>query len=736
MAFVPVDLNNIQLDAPSSAQGGGFVPVDINAIKFDAPESQAPMPSVGRTALDQGMQGATFGFADEAQDALGAAGAYLYEAAADAPTRVKNAYRGLTDQPQLPLKYADTGFSDIYKDARGASQARLQNQVEQRPALSIASNLAGGLITGGAGASTKAGAAIANSLGTGGTLARIGKGALSGAATGALYGTGTAKDGERASGAVEGALYGAVGGAAVPAITGAVKSAATGVGNIGRGVVARGAEQLDDSVRSMKGNASQAYQAMRDAGAFFKPETTQKVLSGIQKNIEADGILNKGLHGKAIGVLDDMKEAVQSGQFGIEQLDQWRQLFKEVAGNYADPSNARKATIAIRAIDDAVEGLNPESLSGGGEQAINALKQARTSYAQARRFETISDIVKKSDGDANVLKRELTKLANDPRKTRGFNKDELTALKDAARQTTGEGIMKMVGKFGIDLGSGRSIGNTALPVIGGLATQSPVLPAVGTAARQTQKYLARGKAENLLRTIESGAGAAAKPSDIGRALTGASATQSGIAPNVANKSIDAANQAMPIDSMMIAPDMNIPQAVSNNAGAMMLSGAAMDNAARAELPDPTSEYLRKLAAIESGGNDNAKNPNSSASGRGQFIDSTWNYMVSKYGKDYGLTRKGRNNPEQADIASALYAKENSDALANKIGREPEPQELYMAHFLGAGGAGKLLTANPQAKAAQLLPRAAKSNQSVFFKNGKPLTVAQVYENITNKWKDA
>jgi len=87
----------------------------------------------------------------------------------------------------------------------------------------------------------------------------------------------------------------------------------------------------------------------------------------------------------------------------------------------------------------------------------------------------------------------------------------MDALKTAAKQTTGEGILKALGKFGFDIGSSRGIGNTALPTIGGIAaglgagTGAGVLvPVAGTAARQGQKLLAFGKAEELLKVIEQG----------------------------------------------------------------------------------------------------------------------------------------------------------------------------------------------------------------------------------------
>ena len=452
-------------------------------------EQQKPEQGTGRTALEQGLQGATFGFADELTDRLGAGIASL-------ATGEK--------------------YGDLLKEARGMSKERMAQQMEQNPATSIASNIGGALLTGGAGATTKAGTAAANMLRTGGTAARIGKGALAGAASGGLYGAGTSDEGKRLEGAGQGAVAGFALGGAIPAVGAAVKSATTGTKNIIAGAGARSVEQLDDASNALRQASKNSYDQMRQAGAIFKPQSTSGIVSKIDNTLTSDGILNKGLHGKTMSVLDDMRDASKTGDFGLEKLDQWRQLLGEVVTDGTDKikgvsSDARKAQLAIRAIDDAVDKLGANDLTQGSANAFNALKAGRQEWSKARRFESVANIVKKADGDANYLKRELKKFADDPRKTRGWNPDELNALKEASRLTTGEGILKMLGKFGFDLGNSR-IGSGVGAVVGSLgagATTGGVgavaAPILGTAARSGQKALARGKAETLLNVIEGAA---------------------------------------------------------------------------------------------------------------------------------------------------------------------------------------------------------------------------------------
>lgn len=98
----------------------------------------------------------------------------------------------------------------------------------------------------------------------------------------------------------------------------------------------------------------------------------------------------------------------------------------------------------------------------------------------------------------------MQNFVNNPKNLRGFSDAEKSALKNASRNSTGEGLLKAVGKFGFDLGSGRNIGNAALPVgsilVGG--GTGGMLATVGTVARQAQKLSARGKVEDVLKLIQ------------------------------------------------------------------------------------------------------------------------------------------------------------------------------------------------------------------------------------------
>lgn len=122
--------------------------------------------------------------------------------------------------------------------------------------------------------------------------------------------------------------------------------------------------------------------------------------------------------------------------------------------------------------------------------------------------------------------------------------------------------------------------------------------------------------------------------------------------------------------------------------------AAIARAAERHGVDPGA--LEVIASLESSFDPSAQNPNSSAGGLFQFIDST--------AQAYGL--QNRFDPDQASDAAARLARDNINALAGALGRQPSVGEIYLAHQQGAQGAIDLLSAPPTALASSVVGREA------------------------------
>lgn len=173
-------------------------------------------------------------------------------------------------------------------------------------------------------------------------------------------------------------------------------------------------------------------------------------------------------------------------------------------------------------------------------------------------------------------------------------------------------------------------------------------------------------------------------------------------------------------------------------------------------------YLLQQAAAESSFNPEAKAKTSSATGLFQFLDSTWLDMVKKHGDKHGLSNFAaqidnngkiadpavkqeilelRKDPKTASLLAAEFAADNKSTLLNKLAISEEEigaVELYLAHFMGAGGASTFLNQmqnNPLAQASDIFPQAAKANKNVFFDKdtGQPRTLAGIYDFFAQKF---
>ena len=169
-------------------------------------------------------------------------------------------------------------------------------------------------------------------------------------------------------------------------------------------------------------------------------------------------------------------------------------------------------------------------------------------------------------------------------------------------------------------------------------------------------------------------------------------------------------------------------------------------------------FLLRTAKRESGLNSGAHAPTSSAAGLFQFVEQTWMATLKRHGSAHGYARYAaliqqgadgrysvpggaeakkavmdlRYDPGAASTMAGELVSDHASYLRGRTGREPTGGELYAAHFLGVQGSARLIDAarsTPGAAAASLFPEAARANRNVFFKDGRPVSVAELYNNL-------
>lgn len=177
------------------------------------------------------------------------------------------------------------------------------------------------------------------------------------------------------------------------------------------------------------------------------------------------------------------------------------------------------------------------------------------------------------------------------------------------------------------------------------------------------------------------------------------------------------------------------------------------------------DYLMDQAQLESGMRPDARARTSSATGLYQFTKQTWLATVKRHGPAHGLewasaaiAQKGdgsfsvtdptlrhqilelRTHPETAAVMAAELASDNGDYLQARFKGNPDSVDLYLAHFLGAKGAGDFLNAmqaDPHQAAAPLFPSAAAANQTIFYRpDGAARSLSEIRNGFSAKLASA
>ena len=166
------------------------------------------------------------------------------------------------------------------------------------------------------------------------------------------------------------------------------------------------------------------------------------------------------------------------------------------------------------------------------------------------------------------------------------------------------------------------------------------------------------------------------------------------------------------------------------------------------------DYLVNTAKRESSFRTGAKSSSSSAAGLFQFIEGTWLKVVKEDGDRLGLGNVAKNirrsssgkyyvpdrgqrreilalrhDEKTSALVAAAYTEQNERYVRGRIGRTPSDGELYLAHFLGPGSAAKMINLaerQPDSPASRHFPSAARSNKSIFYKNGQSRSLSEVH----------
>lgn len=284
----------------------------------------------------------------------------------------------------------------------------------------------------------------------------------------------------------------------------------TGGATLARGFTARTGEQATEDAGQIFKTGSQSFKDARQSGDYIQAPAMKAMVKDANEAVKGLGELDPELHSATLGRLTKLDTMAKENPAGvsIEQLHNQRQLLNEVIDNNSPlgkPNGDAKRVLAIRnVLDDHLE-----QAAANGSTGSEALQSGLQTWAAANRASKLAQLITKADGDPNKIKQAFGNFATNRAgaNLKGYSAAEKAAILKAGRNSTGEKLLKGMGKFGYDIGGSRGGGNTVLPsleLLGGYFHPGLAGLAVGgTLARSAQKLIARAKAEDAFRAVES-----------------------------------------------------------------------------------------------------------------------------------------------------------------------------------------------------------------------------------------
>lgn len=176
----------------------------------------------------------------------------------------------------------------------------------------------------------------------------------------------------------------------------------------------------------------------------------------------------------------------------------------------------------------------------------------------------------------------------------------------------------------------------------------------------------------------------------------------------------------------------------------------------------SSEYLTKVARLESGLITDAEKRDAMKAGLFLIDSETWVALIEEFGGSYGVGGYAhdikctsaddcvigsdsrakdilalRTDAVTATFMAAELTRKNRLVLESQLARNVNSQELYLAHRMGADESITFINAleeDPYVTASDLLPETARRNTELFFGPlGSQRTVNTINELLTAKW---
>lgn len=261
-------------------------------------------------------------------------------------------------------------------------------------------------------------------------------------------------------------------------------------------------------IDELKDQARKLYDDAGARGVRFSQAEMKQIVDDIAAKVMSEG-LDPTLHPGATAAMKRLVDASATGMT-VKDAQTLRRVISAAGKDVMNPDQGRIAGIMLDDFDTFVGRKAPE------------LGQARKLYHQAKKAETLQELVKKAEDNAGAnynaagfetaLRQQFKSLLHNKRALRGFTAEEIAAIREIVRGGPIDNAMRWLGRF--SMGSPFSAGVTALgpaslatlltgnPVVGGAVGLGTMV--AGQGARHAATKATTGRAQVLDAMVRRG----------------------------------------------------------------------------------------------------------------------------------------------------------------------------------------------------------------------------------------
>lgn len=278
----------------------------------------------------------------------------------------------------------------------------------------------------------------------------------------------------------------------------ATNSIANTASDFAKGVKGLNVDDMRSSADNLKDQYSPNYNLVRDTPLGV--QGTKDFLNNVNQ-AATDFRVHPQLHPQTSDILEQINQEVKSGDnITVDQANIYKKLLQDVSRK--DVNNVGQAGPDSGAASSLIGGIN-DSFSN-----IPELKTANSFYSAGSKYDKITDLVQKSDGDVGKLQNTVKTFLRNDKNLRGFSDDDVSSLQAFANGNIGENFLGLLGKAGIDFNKLASVPNMlrtgaagGVTAFGGGGSALPIV-AGGTLAKLALNALKRGQLQSILENFK------------------------------------------------------------------------------------------------------------------------------------------------------------------------------------------------------------------------------------------